>query len=438
MRFTGKKLILGICGSIAAYKVLDAIRALQQQGADTLWPVLTPSASQFVPALSLQMLTGQPVYANELALTSTTQQAAHIVLAQQAHGMLIMPATANSLAKLAHGQADNMLTTTALTLHQTPIIIAPAMNPRMWDHPATQANLRTLSQWPHIRLIPPTEGLMACGEVGVGHLPPLPLVLDHVYAALHPHRNKLQGQTIVVTAGGTITPIDTVRHLTNRSTGKMGLALADEAWAMGANVILVSATPVENKPYTVHVAPTVPSMAAVLHACVPQAHQLWMAAALSDFMLATPIEGKLKRTAVGATLTLASAQDVLAGLAEHKRPHQQFIGFAAEHGALVAEAKAKCHRKGIDAIVLNDISRVDIGFASDDNEVYLIKARNDNTADTGPLFLPRQPKAAIAQALLLAMATCKPLAEPIVNNGQGQGQQSDFSAYGQALAPLAP
>jgi phosphopantothenoylcysteine decarboxylase / phosphopantothenate---cysteine ligase len=396
MRFTGQSIVFGITGSIAAYRSLDLIRTLKKQGIGTVYPILTPSAAQFVTPLSVEMMTGQPVYQHELALDAQ-HQPAHITLAQQAVAMVIHPASANTLAKLAHGLADTMLTTTAITFTGKPLIIAPAMNTRMWQHPATQANIALLRQWPQVTVLEPAEGLLACGETGQGHLPAESVVVDALYRAIHPYTNQLAGLRAVVTAGGTIAPIDAVRHLTNRSTGKMGIALADELWAMGASVTLVTATPVENKPYAVIDAPTVPAMLSRLMTVMPACDQLWMAAALSDFRLDGATTGKLKRQPEGLTLQLTAEQDVLKTLAADKQPHQQFIGFAAESSANTAEAIRKCHDKQLDAIVLNDISRSDIGFASDNNETYLIKA------DGSSVFLPKQTKRQIAQQLILQM-----------------------------------
>jgi phosphopantothenoylcysteine decarboxylase / phosphopantothenate---cysteine ligase len=394
LRFQDKSLALAITGSIAAYKSLDLIRLLQKQGMTRIYPMLTPSAARFVTPLSLEMLAGQPVQQHELALDAH-HQPAHITLAQQADALLIHPASANTLAKLAHGLADNIVTTTALTFTGKPVIIAPAMNTRMWHHPATQANIALLRQWPNITVLDPANGLLACGETGAGHLPEPEEVLDALYRAMHPHAGQLAGQTAVVTAGGTIAPIDAVRHLTNRSTGKMGIALADELWAMGAEVSLVAACPVGVKPYPVFEAPTVPAMLSRLMALVPHCTQLWMAAALSDFRLEGPTVGKLKRQPHGLTLPLAAEVDVLQTLAAQKQPSQRFIGFAAESSANVAEAVRKCQQKHLDAIVLNDISRSDIGFASDENETYLVYADGSHT------FLPKQTKRAIAQQLIM-------------------------------------
>ena len=407
LRFQEKSLALALTGSIAAYKSLDLIRALQKQGMTRVFPLLTPSAAEFVTPLSLQMLTGQPVYQHELALDAQ-QQPAHISLAQQADAMLIHPATANTLAKLAHGLADNMVTTTAITFSGKPLIIAPAMNTRMWQHPATQANVALLRQWPNTTVLEPAEGLLACGETGAGHLPHLDLVLDAVYRVLHPQAGWLTGEKAVVTAGGTIAPIDAVRHLTNRSTGKMGIALADELWAMGAEVTLVAACPVGVKPYSVIEAPTVPAMLSRLNALVHDCTQLWMAAALSDFRLEGPTIGKLKRQPHGLTLQLTAEIDVLQTLAAQKLPHQRFVGFAAESSADLSEALRKCRQKQLDAIVLNDISRGDIGFASDDNETYLVRADGSHS------FLSKQPKRCIARQLI--MRVNEPYM-PLMHNG---------------------
>jgi phosphopantothenoylcysteine decarboxylase / phosphopantothenate---cysteine ligase len=393
-RFKGKTLALGITGSIAAYKSLELIRTLQREGAERVCPLLTPNAVPFVTPLSLEMLSGQPVWGHELALTPA-HNAAHIDLAQQADALIIYPCSANTLAKLAAGLADNIVTTTALTFTGKPVLIVPAMNTRMWQHPLTQANVERLNQLPQVTVMPPDEGLLACGEYGAGHLPAMERVLEYLYRMLHTTPHLLAGQNVVVTAGGTQAPIDAVRYLHNHSSGKMGLALADECWAMGAEVTLIAMMPTPPKPYTVIPAKTVKDLHHAMGTCVPQCHQLWMSAAVSDYRVANPALDKHKKSAQPLMLELVPEMDVLATWAARKAPYQAMIGFAAESTPDAALALAKCQRKGLDAIVLNDISRADVGFASDDNEVYFIPANN------APMqFIPKQPKQLVARQLL--------------------------------------
>jgi phosphopantothenoylcysteine decarboxylase / phosphopantothenate---cysteine ligase len=288
--FTDRTIAIGITGGIAAYKACDLIRELYRCGAKRVPVVMTPNASQFVSPLSLSMLSQEAVYTDPLALNAQGNPI-HIQLAQEADALVILPCTANMMAKLAHGLADDLLSTTALTCHQKPVLLAPAMNTRMWEHPATQANLAILKTFNNIQLVGPQSGLLACGEHGEGHLADPSLILQTLYKLLHPQQNTLNQVKAVVSAGGTTEAIDPVRHIGNRSSGKMGLAIADQLYAMGASVTLLWANtsagcPV--RPYVVIPTSHVMAMQSALNQLFTDCHLLVMAAAVSDFKLDKP------------------------------------------------------------------------------------------------------------------------------------------------------
>jgi len=410
MDFSGKKIALAITGSIAAYRACDLVRELYRSGAKAVTCLMTDAAQRFISPLSLEALSKQPVLVDTLG-TSQHGIPDHIWLAQDYDALLIYPVTANTLAKLAGGLADDIVTTTAITFTGKPVLLAPAMNTRMWTHPLTLKNLSTLTALDNVTLIAPMAGELACGEVGDGHLAEQDTVLHTLYKAVHPHRNLLAGQTILVTAGGTQEPLDPVRQLTNRSSGKMGVALADEAYAMGANVILLAAETVaipnlEQRPYPIHRFRTVDDLRTQLNQTFPQADLTYMAAAVSDFKPATYAEHKIKRNQTLA-LALAPTEDLISHLALKRQPHQRLIGFAAESQHWLENATSKMHRKGLDAIVVNDISRTDIGFESTQNEVTVLLT--DGTQH--PLTKARKSK--IAQDILQLTS---PLVSQTVNS----------------------
>lgn len=394
MDFAGKTIAVGLTGGIAAYKACDLIRELYRRGAARVLAIMTPNAEAFLPALTLQALTRFPVYASELAVDSNGVPI-HIVLAQQADALLILPATTDSLAKLAHGMADNLVNTTAITFTGKPILIVPAMNTRMWDHPLTRQNLQTLKAVPNYHLVEPVSGSLACGETGDGHLADPETILQALYRALHPQAGLYQGLRALVTAGGTVEPIDPVRVISNRSSGKMGLALADELAAMGAQVTLITTRPPQTRNYTVIPVQTAAEMRNAVHAAYPYADLVFMAAAVSDYHVENASAQKLKREqSPELTLKLTPNPDILAELGEQKRAGQVLVGFAAESSNLIANATEKLRRKNLDAIVANDISRADIGFEADQNEVTLL------FPGASPEALPKAAKPVIARQLL--------------------------------------
>ncbi|MBX2860472.1 MAG: bifunctional phosphopantothenoylcysteine decarboxylase/phosphopantothenate--cysteine ligase CoaBC [Vampirovibrio sp.] len=403
MRFDNKTIVIGICGGIAAYKVCDLIRELYRKGAERVIPILTPNATQFVTPLTLQSLSRQAVYTDGLAVTEDGTPV-HIAMAQQADALLILPATANTLAKLAGGLADELVTTTFMTFTGKPVVIAPAMNTRMWDHPLTQQHCRTLKSLENVSFVDPTAGDLACGETGAGHLADMDSILIGLYQQLHPQKGLLQGIKATITAGGTKEPLDPVRLLTNQSSGKMGIALADELYAMGAQVNLV--TTVTNyqdkplsRPYTVHPVSRVREMADCLDTLFEETDLLIMAAAVSDFQPEAIATEKIKKVpGQPLHLTLTPTQDILAGLGQRKQPHQTIIGFAAETQDLLNNAEAKLKEKHADAIVANDISQPDIGMNAPDNEVTILFANEP------PVRLGKAPKEMIARQILITLA----------------------------------
>ena len=371
LRFQHKKILLGVCGGIAAYKACDLTRELYRQGAEKVQVIMTASAEQFITALTLESLSRQPVLYNNLS-NNTDGVPWHIALAQDYNAFLILPATANTMAKLACGIADDLLTTTALTFTDKPLLIAPAMNYRMWDNPLLQDNLHRLVAMENVRIIEPDAGSLACGEYGEGKLAQQAIILDYLYQALHTEHNLLATQNIVVTAGGTSESIDPARMITNRSSGQMGVAMADEAWAMGANVTLIHTLPhLPQKPYDTLYVQTVDTMADAVLSKFKTATLLIMAAAVSDYKVAKPADQKLKKQD-STTLELTKTRDILMEVASVKQAHQTVIGFAAETNLDKQQLLEKLERKKLDVLACNDISRNDIAFGSEDNEVTLL------------------------------------------------------------------
>ncbi len=393
----GKHIVLGVCGGIAAYKAADLTSKLQQAGA-LVDVVLTEHAAAFVQPLTFSSLSHRPVYTN---LWEPTGEAAaqHIMLGQQADLLVIAPATANTIARLAYGMADDMLTTVALAT-TAPLLIVPAMEHHMFYHPATQANLRLLEQR-GATILPPEEGHLASGAVGMGRFPDTPTILATMQYLLA-RAGDLAGRRVVVTAGGTREPIDPVRFVGNRSSGLMGFALAEAARDRGATVTLIvgaySATPPAGIPLT-RVESAQEMLDAVLAACA-NADVLIMAAAVADYTVAKPATQKIKKGSAAEnadgslTLHLVPNPDILRELA--KLPAMRSlvrVGFAAETEHVAANAARKLAAKDLDILVANDVARSDIGFQAPDNEVTLY--HRDGTVEE----LPLQAKRAVADAI---------------------------------------
>lgn len=379
------RLLLGVSGGIAAYKAVETARLAVKAG-HAVRVIQTPASEQFVGRASFEAITGGPVLAGEFELDPARgaypgepvpdrAPISHLALAGRAEVYLIAPATANTLAKLATGQADNLLTASALAA-ACPVLVAPAMNDQMWRHPATEANIETLRAR-GVVVIPPGEGELAShGEHGVGRLAEPEDLLLACQAFLGPASPAWTGLRLLVTAGGTREPIDSVRYLGNRSSGRMGVALAERALARGAQVTLVAANlsvPAPPGAKLVEVQ-TAAEMKSACEAEFPACDVVLMAAAVADFRPSEPAAGKIKKSDGGLSiLALETTDDILRALAAKRRPGQVLVGFAAEHGeGAVAYGRQKLTEKGLDVIVVNDISRKDIGFDSEANEVVIV------------------------------------------------------------------
>jgi phosphopantothenoylcysteine decarboxylase/phosphopantothenate--cysteine ligase len=372
------RILLGVSGGIAAYKACEVCRLLVKGGHDVV-PLVTPAAERFVTAATFRALARRPP-AEDVYLHLT-----------RADLLVVAPCTANTLAKLAHGLADNVLTEAALA-HRGPVLVAPAMNPRMWSHAATRANAETLRSR-GIVLVGPDEGETAEGELGVGRMAE-PEDIAHAAAELLAGRGPLRGKRVLVSAGGTREPIDTVRFVGNRSSGRMGVALAAEARRRGAQVTLLAANLAVPAPPDVEVVET-PTAAALEHeALARDADVVIMAAAVADYRPLVSLPTKRPKDQEGWALQLEPTTDVLAALGERRRPGQLLVGFAADHGERGLErARTKLERKKADLFVFNDVTRADIGFESADNEVTLLGANGERT-------IPKASKDEIASAIL--------------------------------------
>jgi phosphopantothenoylcysteine decarboxylase/phosphopantothenate--cysteine ligase len=401
------RLLIGVSGGIAAYKALETARLAVKAG-HSVRVIQTPASERFVGAASFEGITGAPVLTTEFETDPMRggfpgeplpahAPISHLALVERADAFLIAPASANTIAKLAHGHADNLLTTAALAAGCR-VLVAPAMNNRMYLHAATQANLATLRQR-GVTVIPPGEGLLASkGEEGIGRLPEPEELLAALERAAAP-ATAWTHVRVLVTAGGTREPIDSVRYIGNRSSGRMGYALAAEAAARGAEVTVIAANVSLPSPPGVRVVEveTAAQMAAACRREFPPTQVLVMAAAVADFRPAAPADHKIKKDGGVPAIELEATEDILSGLADLRGPGQKVIGFAAEHGdGAVDYGRDKLQRKRLDAIVVNDISRSDIGFDSDQNEVTIVTADGDER-------LPRTSKKLVAQVVLDAI-----------------------------------
>ena len=365
------RILLGVCGGIAAYKAAEILRSLQDRGI-TVDVTLTASAERFITPLTFRSLTGRPVYTNLWNPTTTSDDTSegsieHIAVAQSIDALLIAPVTATTLARLAHGFADDFLTAVHLAT-TAPVFLAPAMNVNMWQHPATQANLQLLRQR-GAHILEPEAGYLACGMTGAGRLASVESIVRTVTETLTSlHTNQdFHGETVLITAGGTREPLDPVRFLGNRSSGRMGYALAEAALARGARVILLTASPLP-APVNCETIPvqTAEDMRQALLAHLPQATVVIKAAAVADFRPAAYSPAKLRRNGP-LTLALEPTPDLVAESVATRRPGTLVIAFAAETEHLEENARAKLLRKGADALVANDVSHPELGFDSDRN-----------------------------------------------------------------------
>jgi phosphopantothenoylcysteine decarboxylase / phosphopantothenate---cysteine ligase len=409
------RVLLGVTGGVAAYKALELVRLATKAG-HAVRVIQTPAAQRFVGAASFAALSGAPVLTDEFerdpARGAFPDQAppdhdplSHLELVRNADAFLIAPASANTIAKLAHGLADNLLTSAALAA-TCPVLVAPAMNNHMYEHAATRANLATLHERGVTVIDPGTGALGSKHEWGIGRLAEPAELLAAVETVIptgsrpsapNVALRHLVGLRVLVTAGGTREPIDSVRYVGNRSSGRMGFALAEEAAALGAVVTVIAANVgLPRSPRIDYVdVGTAAELKAACEAELPNADVLLMAAAVADYRPPAPADTKLKKDErEELVIELERTPDILTGLAATRRPDQVLIGFAAEHGDRALEyGRDKLARKGLDAVVVNDIARADIGFEGPDNEVTIVTAQ-------GERHVARASKAEVARAIL--------------------------------------
>jgi phosphopantothenoylcysteine decarboxylase / phosphopantothenate---cysteine ligase len=400
------RILLGVSGGISAYKALEFARLATKAG-HGVRVLMTPNATRFVGAASFEGIVGAPALLDEFERDPLRgafpgdpaldhDPIGHLAVAANADVFLIAPASANTIAKLAAGIADSILTTAFLAC-SAPRVVAPAMNDRMYADAATQANLATLRER-GVRVIDPEEGELASrGEYGVGRLPEPDRLLAEVQAVAGTASGPWDGLRVVVSAGGAREPIDTVRFIGNRSSGRMGFALVDRAARRGAEVTVVAANVSLPEPPGVRRVDveTTEQLAEAVRDEFQRSHVLLMAAAVADFRAAQVEAGKLEREGSGSLeLSLERTEDVLASVAAERRTDQTVIGFAAEHGEEAIErARAKLERKRLDAIVFNDVSRSDIGFDADKNEVVIVDREGEHRVELAP-------KTEVADAIL--------------------------------------
>ena len=374
------RILLGVTGGIAAYKACTLVRLLVRTGHD-VYPLVTEGAERFVAAETF------------FALARKSRGEDPYPHLERADLLLVAPLTANTLARLANGLADDLLTESALA-HDGPMLVAPAMNVRMWEHPATQANVAALRER-GVEFVGPEAGELAEGEVGMGRMAEPEEIAERVAALLQPRSSPLRGKTVLVSAGGTREPLDAVRFVGNRSSGRMGVALAEEASRRGAEVTLLAANLAVPAPLGVTVVDT-PSAADVEREALArgEADVIVMAAAVADYRPPAPLAEKRPKDSATWTIELEPTSDVLAALGAARRPGQVLVGFAADGSAAGLErARAKRAAKGADLFVFNDVSRPDIGFDALDNEVVVL-------SESGEHHVGKAPKREVAAAVL--------------------------------------
>ena len=388
-----KQILVGITGGIAAYKTIELIRLLTRAGAD-VQVVLTEGAKAFVTEMTLQAVSGHPVRSTLLD-PSAELGMGHIELAKWADLIIIAPASADFMARYAQGMANDLLTTLCLAT-EAPVALAPAMNQAMWKHPATQTNLQTLISR-NVAIIGPASGAQACGDVGAGRMEEPIDLLNTIEQLLAPTQQDLAGQHWVITAGPTMEAIDPVRYISNHSSGKMGYALAAAAQARGARVTLISGPTQLDAPQGIKRI-DIKSAEEMLSACrtatVTPADVFIGAAAVADFRMKEVAPQKMKKTGDSdeMQLTLVKNPDVIATLSQAKAA-KCMVGFAAETQDVIAYAKSKLERKGLDLIIANDVSRTDIGFNNDENQVTVLSKDQQWTP-------PKEAKSALAIELV--------------------------------------
>jgi phosphopantothenoylcysteine decarboxylase/phosphopantothenate--cysteine ligase len=427
METTKPRVALGVCGGIAAYKAAEVLRGLQRAGC-IVRVAMTPRACEFITPLTFRALSGSHVIVDDYA-PDNPDPIAHITFSQTVDLLLIAPATANTIAKFANGIADDFLTSTYLACN-APVIIAPAMNTTMWNHPATQRNLRKLRD-DGVGIIEPDAGEMACGTIGPGRLSEPEAIVAAALKVLHESRHVLRessqqpaqdlaGERVLITAGATREELDPVRFLSNRSSGKMGFALAEAAAVRGASVIVIAGATTATPPASVRLERV--ESAAEMHAAVMRevnkATIFIAAAAVADYRPAERADTKLKKNGAHLILRLEPTTDILAEVAKLQRDNLLVIGFAAESIDVIKHAREKLQRKRLDLIVANDITREGAGFDKDTNIVTLLAPDRD-----APIELPLMSKLEAAHRILdeivrlrrLTIASSSSVAAPVAH-----------------------
>jgi phosphopantothenoylcysteine decarboxylase/phosphopantothenate--cysteine ligase len=387
-----KRIILGITGGIAAYKSAEIARRLQDHGAEVR-VIMTDSAQEFIRPLTLQALTGKPVH-TDLLDPKAEAAMGHIELARWADAILVAPATANFMAAISQGTAHDLLTTVCLA-SSGKIIVAPAMNQAMWSQPASQQNIESLKRR-GITILEPDNGVQACGDIGPGRLQQPDIIVDHMASIFD--SGILSGKKVVITAGPTREAIDPVRYISNHSSGKMGYALASAMTDAGASVTLISGPVSLQCPDRCELISVVSAddMLAAASLAVKKADIFISSAAVADYRLTEVASQKIKKKSDKISLNLSKTPDIVAILSENN-PNLFVVGFAAETEQVEAHAREKLDRKQLNAIIANDVSRMDIGFNSDDNEALWIDADNSQT-------LSKKSKAQLAREIAVLIA----------------------------------
>ncbi len=366
--FRNKNILIGITGGIAAYKILELIRLYKKNNANVK-VIMTENATNFVTPLTVRTLSNNPVYIKQFEEENLFPE--HVSLGTWADIFVIAPASANTIGKIANGICDNLLTSIACAFSK-PVLIAPAMNCEMWNNPFVQENIKKLENNGY-QIIAPESGFLACGTSGIGRLCAIEKICASTYEAIKSKNTILNGKKIVITAGGTRENIDPVRYIGNHSSGKMGVALADEAYALGADVVLINTFNHKADYKTINVSSAIEMQEVVLQE-KENADCIIMAAAVADFRVKEAKEQKIKKEngVENLTIELVKNPDILSEICATKKPAQVTIGFCAESENLIENAKIKIQKKQCDFLVANDISRKDIGFSSNENEVYIL------------------------------------------------------------------
>ncbi len=429
------RVTVGVSGGIAAYKAAELVRALQRRGVE-VHAVMTEAATRFIQPLTFAALTGHKVISSlwdDADSNDSTYESSieHIGEAQWTEALVVAPATANILAKFALGIADDFLTTMYLAT-PAPVLVAPAMNVNMWQHPAVQTNLETLRQR-GVRVIDPGTGDLACGMIGAGRMAEPEAIADVVFNSLG-RRNDLAGETVLITAGGTREALDPVRYIGNRSSGKMGYALADAAQSRGAKVILVTGPTALHPPARCEVLriTTAEEMRKAVLVRMTEATMVIKAAAVADYRPVSVSEQKLKRTGP-MTLELAPTEDILAEVTKQRRPGQLIVGFAAETQNPRENGRAKLLRKGADAIVVNDVSGEGVGIDADNNAATFL------TPSTS-IELPEMPKRKLADRILdeiVALRRPRPLVYEVDDDAPQDNLRKQDTVLNESVVPAA-